>query len=313
MALGRTKVAVIGCGSVGSTLAYNIVSNQLCGELLLIDVNKKKVWAEATDLQHSLGFSNSKVHIYDGEYADCSDADVIVITIGAPYKLGMTRLDMYEKARAVIDTIIPPVMASGFSGIFVVVSNPVDLMTQYIQKLSGLPCEKVIGTGTLLDSSRLRMYLADLLDVDPRSVNAICMGEHGDSQMIPWSQATVGGKPFLDILADDPGRFGKVNLDNIQGEISQIAYEVVAGKGATYYGIASVTAQVIRAILFDENKVLPVSCMLRGEYGASGVYAGVPAVVTSEGIKELVTYHLTEEEQRKFAASVEVLKGYTRK
>ncbi|MBQ3378620.1 MAG: L-lactate dehydrogenase [Clostridia bacterium] len=310
MSLGRTKVAVIGCGSVGSTLAYNIVSNQLCGELLLIDINKKKVWAEATDLKHSLGFSNSKVYIHDGEYDDCSDADIIVITIGAPYKLGMTRLDMYEKARAVIDMIIPPVMASGFSGIFVVVSNPVDLMTQYIQKRSGLPYEKVIGTGTLLDSSRLRMYLADLLDVDPRSVNALCMGEHGDSQMIPWSQATVGGKPFLDILADDPKRFGHVDLDNIQSEIAHIAYEVVAGKGATYYGIASVTAQVIRAILFDENKVLPVSCMLRGEYGVSGIYAGVPAVVALEGIKELVTYHLTPDEQKKFAASIEVLKGY---
>ncbi|MBR2742156.1 MAG: L-lactate dehydrogenase [Clostridia bacterium] len=310
MALGRTKVAVIGCGSVGSTLAYSIVSNQLCNELLLIDINKKKVWADATDLQHSLGFSNSRVHIQDGEYKDCGDADVIVVTIGAPYKLGMTRLDMYEKARAIVDTIIPPVMASGFSGIFVVVSNPVDLMTRYIWKLSGLPHERVIGTGTLLDSSRLRMYLADLLDVDPRSVNAICMGEHGDSQMIPWSQATVGGKPFLHILADDPERFGRIDLDKIQDEIAHIAYEVVASKGATYYGIASVTAQVIRAILYDENKVLPVSCMLNGEYGFSGIYAGVPAVVTSSGIKELVTYHLTPEEQRRFAASVEVLKGY---
>ncbi len=313
MALQKSKVAIVGCGSVGSTLAYNLVSSHLCNELLLIDLYEKKAWAEGMDLHHSMGFSDGKVHVSNGHYSDCGDADIIVLTVGAPYREGMTRLDMYDNACKIMDGIVPEIMQSGFQGIFVVVTNPVDLMTQYVQKLSGLPCEKVIGTGTLLDSSRLRMYLAELLDVDPRSVNAFCMGEHGDSQMIPWSQATIGGKPFLDILKDNAERLKAVDLKHIQEHISQIAYEVVANKGATFYGIASVTAQIIRAILFDENKVLPVSCMLHGEYGFEGIYAGIPAVVNSSGIKEPVTYHLLPEEEKELNRSLSVLKGYCEK
>lgn len=313
MALSRTKVVIVGSGAVGSTLAYTLVTNHLCNELLLIDLNEKKAWAEATDLHHSMGFSNSKVHVSNGHYSDCGDADIVVLTVGAPYREGMTRLDMYEKACRIMDTIIPEVMASGFKGIFLVVTNPVDLMTQYIQEKSGLPCEKVIGSGTSLDSSRLRMYLAELMDVDPRSVNALCMGEHGDSQMIPWSQATVGGKPFLDILKDNPERLSNVNLDQIQEQIAKIAYEVVANKGATFYGIAAVAAQIIQAILFDENKVMPVSCMLHGEYGFEGIYAGIPAVINCNGVKEPVTYHLTAEETELLNKSLSVLKSYREK
>lgn len=310
MPLGRSKVAIVGSGAVGTTLAYTLVTNHLCNELLLIDLNEKKAWAEATDLHHSLGFSNSKVQISSGHYSGCGDADIVVLTVGAPYREGMTRLDMYEKACRIMDTIIPDVMASGFNGIFLVVTNPVDLMTQYIQERSGLPCEQVIGTGTSLDSSRLRMYLAELMDVDPRSVNALCMGEHGDSQMVPWSQATIGGKPFLDILADNPERFKNVDLGSIQEHIASIAYEVVANKGATFYGIAAVTSQIIQAILFDENKVMPVSCMLHGEYGFDGIYAGIPAVINCNGVKELITYHLTATETEKLNKSLSVLKRY---
>lgn len=310
MAINKTKVAIIGCGAVGSTLAYYIASNQICNQLMLIDLREEKAWAEAADLTHSLGYSTGKMQISHGHYCDCSDADIVVLAVAAPYKPGMTRLDMYNDACKIVGAIVPQVMESGFNGIFLVVTNPVDLMTQFVQKCSNLPAKQVIGTGTSLDSARLRMYLADLLDVDPRSVEALCMGEHGDSQMIPWSQVTIGGKPFLDILADNPERLANVHPAGILQEISQVAYKVVASKGATCYGIASITGQIIRAILFDENKVMPVSCMLNGEYGVHGIYASIPAVLNNEGVKELVTYHLSDEENAQLKASLMVLKKY---
>lgn len=310
MSVGKTKVAIIGCGSVGSTLGYYLTSNHICNRLLLIDLNEKKAWAEATDMSHSLGFSNSRAQITSGHYSDCADADIVVLTVAAPYKEGMTRLDMYENCCKIMDSIVPKVMRSGFQGVFLVVSNPVDLMTQYVQRLSQLPPHRVLGTGTSLDSSRLRVYLADLMDVDPRSVNAFCMGEHGDSQIIPWSQVTVGGKPFMDILEDNPTRLKGVNLEQIQKEISGVAYDIVRYKGATFYGIATVTGSIVQSILFDENKVIPVSCRLSGEYGFDGIYAGIPAVIGNQGIKETVVCKLTALELEKLQDSLNVLKNY---
>lgn len=308
MAISKTKVAIVGCGNVGTTLSYYLVSNHICDRLLLINRTKSRAWAEAEDLKHSLGFSNIKMEIKSGEYSDCGDADVVVLTQAAVYKEGMTRLDMYKEARKIMDQTIPAIMDSGFQGIFLVVTNPVDLISQYVQQLSQLPPQRVFGTGTSLDSARLRVYLANLMDVDERSVLAMCMGEHGDSQIIPWSTVTIGGKPFLDILEDNPQRLKEVDLSQIQSEISQVAYDIVRGKKATYYGIASVTGQIVNAILNDEEKVMPVSCMLRGEYGLNGVYAGLPAVIYRNGIKESVTYHLTDEELRAFKNSVNILR-----
>lgn len=308
MTIQKTKVAIVGVGSVGSTLAYYLVGNQICNSLMLINRNKDKAIAEALDLKHSLGYSNTKTEITVGSYEQCGDMDLIVISVAAPYKLGMTRLDMYEGACRIIDSIIPPIMASGFKGIFLVVTNPVDLIAQYVQEISGLPHHQVIGTGTSLDSSRLRVYLADLLDVDPRSVNAFCLGEHGDSMMIPWSQITVGAKPFSHILEDNPERFKHVVVENIKEDIAKVAYKVVEFKGATYYGIASITGQIIRSILFDENKVIPVSCYQEGDYGCKGIYAGIPSVINSQGVKENVVYHLTEAEQALLQQSFEALK-----
>lgn len=308
MTIQKTKVAIVGMGSVGSTLAYYLVGNQIGNSLTLINRNRDKAVAEALDLKHSMGYSNTKTEIMVGSYEECGDMDIIVLCVAAPYKLGMTRLDMYASACRIMDSIIPPIMASGFNGIFVVVTNPVDLITQYVQEISGLPHNRVIGTGTSLDSSRLRVYLADLLDVDPRSVNAFCMGEHGDSMMVPWSQITIGAKPFSHILEDNPERFKHVVMENIKDDISKVAYKVVEFKGATYYGIASITGQIIRSILFHENKVIPVSCYLNGDYGCKGIYAGIPAVINSKGVKETVIYHLTEEEQQKLNQSFEALR-----
>lgn len=313
MAIGRSKVVVVGTGAVGAAVAFDIVMNHVCDDLILIDINKEKSWAEATDLQHSLGYSGSKMKVKDGEYSDCEDADLVVIAAALPYITGQTRLDMLEKAAGIMKSIVPPIMESGFSGIMVVITNPVDVMSYYVHKLSGLTANKVIGTGTALDSARLKYHLADVMNVDPQSVNALCMGEHGDSQIIPWSQITVGGKKFLDIINDNKARLKEFNINSVGDDIKKIAYRIVNAKGATTFGIAATTVQIIKAVLRDENKVIPVSAMLNGEYGEKGIYAGVPAVLNSQGVKELVEYHLADNEMMELKKSIDIIKEYSEK
>jgi L-lactate dehydrogenase len=313
MAIGRSKVVVVGTGAVGAAVAFDMVRNHVCDDLILIDINKEKAWAEATDLQHSLGYSGSKMRIKDGEYDECSNADIIVIAAALPYITGQTRLDMIEKAAGIMNNIVPKVMESGFSGIFVVITNPVDVMSYYVHKLSGIAANKVIGTGTALDSARLRYYLADVMNVDPQSVHALCMGEHGDSQIIPWSQITVGGKRFLDIINDNKVRLEGFNINTVTEDIKKIAYRIVNAKGATTFGIAATTVQIIRAVLNDENKVIPVSAMLNGEYDEENIYIGVPAVLNSQGVKELVEYHLSDDEMVELKKSISIIKEYNEK
>jgi len=309
MAIERKRVGIIGCGNVGATLAFHLVTEHICDDLILIDRNEKKALAEALDLQHSLGYSGNKINITAGSYQDCGDLDLIVLAVAAPYAAGMTRLDMADTAVGMVKEIIPQVMAARFRGIFLIITNPVDVITYWVQKLSGLPDRQVIGTGTSLDSARLRQFLAQAMEVDARSVEAFCMGEHGDSQFIPWSLINVGAKRFTEILRDNPERLKAIELDQVNSYISQIAYEIVNAKGATTYGIAAVAGQIIKAILQDENKVFPISAMLHGEYGEEDIYIGVPAVLTARGVKELVEYHLSEKEQICLKRSVEVIRG----
>jgi len=313
MAIGRSKVVVVGTGAVGAAVAFDIVMNNVCDDLILIDINKEKSWAEATDLQHSLGYSGSKMRVKSGEYDDCKDADLVVIAAALPYITGQTRLDMLEKAAGIMDSIVPAIIKSGFSGIFVVITNPVDVMSYYVHKLSGLPANKIIGTGTALDSARLKYHLADVMSVDPQSVHALCMGEHGDSQIIPWSQVTVGGKRFLDIINDNKVRLEGFNINSVTEDIKKIAYRIVNAKGATTFGIAATTVQIIKAVLRDENKVIPVSAMLNGEYGEKDIYMGVPAVLNSQGVKELVEYHLADNEIVELKKSIGIIKEYNDK
>ncbi len=313
MAISRNKVAIIGVGNVGAALAHHLTINSICDDLVLINRNRQKAWAEVMDLSHALGFSPSSMRISDGTYEDAADADIVVLAISAPTPGAVSRLDMLEASAKAVSAIVSDVMKAGFNGIFLVVTNPVDPLAYLTQKISGLPAARVIGTGTSLDSARLRHYLAKLMGVDPRSMEAFCIGEHGDSQIIPWSQITVGGKKFSEILTDWKTRFEGVNLEGVRSEIAEIGYRVVQGKGSTSYGIASMAAQIIRAILRDENKVMPVSAMFQGEYGETDVYAGIPAVLGMSGVKELVEYHLTEDEAAGFARSIKILREANRK
>lgn len=310
MALSRSKVAIIGMGNVGSALAHHLVLTNLCDDLVLINRNRQKAWAEAMDLKHALGYRDSKMHVVDGTYEDCKDVDIVVITASAPYIKGMSRIDLLHKSVEIMDEMIPQIMNSGFDGIIINITNPVDCITQYIQKISKLPPRRVIGTGTSLDTARLRQILADIMDVDPGSVGAVCIGEHGDSQVIPWSKVTVGEKLFSDILKDNKSRLHSIKLEEIEHEVMDVAHQIAQKKGNTSYGIASVTARMIKAIINDDNIVMPVSAYFDGEYELKDVYAGIPVVLGKNGVKELIEYTLTQEEQKAFFHSADMIKQY---
>lgn len=307
MIINRRKVVIVGAGLVGSSTAFSLITQGICDEVMIIDINKNKAHGEMMDLCHCVEYLNRNVKVSEGEYKDCSDADIVVITAGAPPKPGQTRLDTLELSANIAKAIVEPIMASGFSGHFIVVSNPVDIIAYYVYKLSGLPKNQVIGTGTAMDSARLKHFIGQLIGVDPRSVQGYTMGEHGDSQMCPWSHVTVGGKRITDILSDND-EYKDVNLDEIVQRVTRVGLEILEVKGTTCYGIATTVAGIIKAVMNDENKIIPVSTLLEGEFGEHDVFCGVPAILNRNGVQDVVEVHLTPEEEIKFKHSVSVIR-----
>ena len=307
------KVAIVGTGLVGSSTAFSLITQGVCDEILMIDINKEKALGEVMDLKHCIEYLNRNTKIKVGDYEECSDVDIVVITAGAPPKPGQTRLDTLDLSAKIVESIVNPIMSSGFKGHFIIVSNPVDIIAYYVYKLSGLPKSNVIGSGTSIDSARLKNFIGDLFNVDPRSVQAYSMGEHGDSQMVPWSHVYIGGKPFNKVIEDNKDRVGEVDLDKLVLDTARAGWEVYNRKGTTYYAIASATVGIIKAIINDENKIIPVSTLLDGEYGEYNVFSGAPAVLNSEGVKEVVEIDMTEEELIKFKTSNEIISGYINK
>ena len=307
------KVAIVGTGLVGSSTAFSLITQGICDEILMIDINKEKALGEVMDLKHCIEYLNRNTKIKVGDYEECSDVDIVVITAGAPPKPGQTRLDTLDLSAKIVESIVNPIMSSGFKGHFIIVSNPVDIIAYYVYKLSGLPKSNVIGSGTSIDSARLKNFIGDLFNVDPRSVQAYSMGEHGDSQMVPWSHVYIGGKPFNKVIEDNKDRVGEVDLGKLVLDTARAGWEVYNRKGTTYYAIASATVGIIKAIINDENKIIPVSTLLDGEYGEYNVFSGVPAVLNSEGVKEVVEIDMTEEELIKFKISNEIIREYINK
>lgn len=312
MTINRSKVVIVGAGLVGSSTAFSLITQGICDEVMIIDINKDKARGEVMDLCHCVEYLNRNVKVTQGSYEDCADADIVVITAGAPPKMGQSRLDTLELSVGIVKSIVNPIMASGFRGHFLVVTNPVDIIAHYVYKLSGLPKNQVIGTGTAMDSARLKHFIGEIFNVDPRSVQGYTMGEHGDSQMCPWSHVTVGGKRITDILADNK-EYGNVNLDDIVYKVTRVGFEILNVKGTTCYGIATTAAGLIKAILNDENKIIPVSTLLEGEFGEHDVFCGVPVILNRSGVKDVVEVHLNEEELAKFKHSVSVIREYTNK
>lgn len=307
----RRKVVLIGTGMVGMSFAYALVNQGgICNELVLIDVNKVRAQGEAMDLNHGLAFGKSNMKIYAGEYKDCKDADIVVIAAGVAQKEGETRLDLLQRNVEVFRSIVTPVVKSGFDGIFLVATNPVDIMTRVTYELSRFGASRVIGTGTSLDTARLRYLLGDYFTVDPKNIHAYVIGEHGDSEFVPFSQVMFATKPVAAILEDERNEYSIDDMRLIEDQVRTAAYKIIEAKRATYYGIGMAITRIVKAILGDENSVLTVSSKLCGEYGARDIFIGVPSIIGRNGVKEIVELTLTDEEKAKFDASADVLRTY---
>ncbi|QHT47964.1 L-lactate dehydrogenase [Bacillus sp. SB49] len=301
------RVALIGAGSVGSSYAFAMLNQAIAEEFVIIDLNEDKAMGDAMDLNHGKVFAPNPTKTWYGTYADCKDADIVCICAGANQKPGETRLDLVKKNLAIFQSIVDDVMASGFDGIFLVATNPVDILTYATWKFSGLPQNRVIGSGTILDSGRFRYLLGEYFDVTPQNVHANIIGEHGDTELPVWSHATIGGVPVMEWVERD-SRYHKEDLEEIFLNVRDAAYQIIEKKGATYYGIAMGLARITKAILNNENSILTVSAPLAGEYGLEDVYIGVPAVVNRTGIRNVVEINLNETEQKQLHHSAGVLK-----
>lgn len=301
----KRKVVLVGTGFVGMSMAYALLNQGGVNELVLIDVAKEKAVGEAMDLSDGVPCASARMVIRAGDYDECKDANIVVITAGVAQKPGETRLDLAKTNAKIIKEVTENVVKSEFKGIFLIASNPVDVMTYVVGKVSGFPTNKVIGSGTVLDTARLRFLVAEHLNVSSKNVHAYIMGEHGDSSFVPWSKSYIGCKPLKDIIEER--KEPEDVLENIYKQVQQEAYEIINKKKATYYGIGMGLTKIIKAILNDEHEILTVSTYLNGEYGQNDIFIGVPAIVNASGIQEILNLKLSEEEKEKFNYSCSVL------
>ena len=301
------KAAVIGCGFVGSATASTLMQSRLFSELVLLDVNMEKADGEAKDIAHGIPFAG-QMKIYAGTYDDAADAAIIIITAGANQKPGETRLDLVQKNTAIYQSIIPEIVKRDFGGILLIVSNPVDILTYVALKLSGLPENRVLGSGTVLDTARLKYALGEHLGVDSRSVHSFIIGEHGDSEIAAWSSTNVSGIPLND-FCEMRGHFNHdAAMDAIAEKVKNSAYEIISKKQATYYGIAMSVKRICECIVRNERSILPVSAMMHGEYGIEDITLSMPAIVGIGGVETHVPIALSEEEAEKLVESAKKLK-----
>ena len=306
MSLNKRKIGIIGAGHVGSHGGYSLISQGLVEELVYIDVDKEKAVAQALDLQDSSTYLGRRVKVYAGNYSDIKDADILIVAAGPLPDMAAGQTDRQQTLGAtvaILKDIIPQIKASGFNGIIVNISNPADVVTHYLQEKLNWNPKRILSTSTTLDSSRVRRAIAEETGYDQHSIYAYALGEHGESQFVPWSNVTVGGKPILELIKEQPERFGKLNLDEIASRAKKTGWIILGGKGSTEFGIGASIANVVQAIFGGEDRILPVSTLLQGQYGQSGVYASVPYRVNNEGIAEVIELKLTAEEQAKFAQS----------
>lgn len=305
----KRKLVVVGTGFVGMSMAYSIVSQGLdINEMILIDVQKDKAVGEAMDLSDGIPCSPSHMVVRAGEYSECKDADIVVITAGLNQKPGQTRLELSQANAAIMKDITTQVVDSGFKGIFLVASNPVDIMTKVVQEVSHFPTSRVIGSGTALDTSRLRYQIGKYLDVSSKNIHAYVMGEHGDSSFVPWEHAYVGCKRMVDIMKDEERDFA--DLNKIYVEVRDSAYEIINRKKATYYGIGLGLTRIIKNILNNTNQILTVSAYLNGEYGHKDIYIGMPVIINRDGAREILQLDLSLENQQRLDESCRMLTEY---
>lgn len=307
--INSRKIAIIGCGFVGSACAFALMQSGLFSEMVLIDSNNQRAEGEALDISHGLPFSKP-MQIYSGTYDDITDAGIIAITAGAGQKPGESRLELVHKNVEIFKSIIPEISKRNYKGILLIVSNPVDIMTYTALKLSGLPSNQVFGSGTVLDTARLKYLLGEHLGVDARSVHAFILGEHGDSEIAAFSSANVSGielKKFCDFACKTDKH--EEAMKEIAEDVKLSAYEIIKKKGATYYGIAMSVRRICEAIILDQKSILPISCLQNGKNGIENVVLSMPMIVGKHGVERSVEISLSEEERRAIKSSADMLKG----
>ena len=295
----KNKVVIIGCGNVGMSYAFSLLNQKTAvNELVLIDINEEKTIGEAMDLNHGLPYSPSKIDIKAGNYSDCNDAKIVMIAAGRNQEVGETRMDLVDKNIIVFKDIISKVVDSGFKGIFIIATNPVDIMTYVTWKYSNFPKEKVIGTGTILDSARLRYEIGNRLNINSKNVHAYVIGEHGDTEIVPWSNATIGLTSLNEFLSLNDRK-------ELEEKVRNIAYDIIKKKGNTSYGIGMATTRITNAILNNENAILTISSFDK----ENGLFIGYPTIINNNGAIKRLDFPLSNEEKNKFNYSIETLKN----
>lgn len=301
------KIAIIGAGHVGSHAGYSLASQGLVENIVYIDIDKKKAFSQALDIFDSIVYLPHRIIVKDGDYSDIDDADIMVICAGPLPNMSQTRMDTLGDTVAVMKDIISNIKKTKFAGIIINISNPADVITHYIQNQLNYDYKKIISTSTTLDSARLRRALSEELNIDQKSIYAYSLGEHGESQMVAWSTVTIAGKPLFELIKEKPEKYGKLDLNKIAEKGKKGGWEVLGGKGSTEFGIGASLSEVVKAIICNEHRVLPVSVYLNGEYGQKDVYASVPAVLGKDGVEEIIELNMTEEEKKLFDNSCKIM------
>ncbi len=307
--MDRSKVVVVGTGFVGMSYAYALVNQGAAEELVLIDIDHEKAVGEAMDLNHGLAFAPRKMNIRAGGYEECKDAGLVVITAGVNQKDGETRIQLLSRNASIIKSVVKNVMKSGFDGILLVASNPVDILAYVAWKESGLDKSRVIGSGTSLDTARLRYEISSRVHIDPRNIHAYILGEHGDSEFVVWSNANIGAKPIFDVI-NSMDEISFEDLDHIYQDVRDAAYEIIKRKRATYYGIGMALVRITSAIFNNENRIMPISVLNDGVFPCEDdVYIGLPAVLNRDGVHHVVHFALSPKEKDKLNKSANILRS----
>mgnify|MGYP005870872039 FL=1 len=309
MEIQKRKIVIIGAGHVGSHAGYALISQGIADEIVYIDVDEKKAAAQALDLFDSTVYLRQRAIVRAGDYSDAKDAQLMIVAAGPlpDMSKGQTRMDTLRQTIAIMKDVAEKIRMSGFAGIILNISNPADVVTHYLQHVLNWPSQKIFSTSTTLDSARLRRAIAEAVGVDQKSVYAYALGEHGESQMVPWSTVTIAGKSLKKLMEERPDTYGRLDLKALAAAGKAGGWVILGGKGSTEFGIGASIAEVVRAIFGDERRILPVSVLLDGKYGQKGVYASVPALLGSDGILDVIELDLNEEEQEQFNASCKTM------
>lgn len=308
--INTRKIGIIGAGHVGSHCAFSMILQGVCDDITFVDVNREKAVSQALDCMDTISFLPHKATIKSGTIKDLGDKEIIIICVGTIDNISKDRLFELDHSLKIIKSFVPEIMKTGFNGYFIVITNPVDIITYYVQQLSGLPYNQVIGTGTGLDSARLRRILSTETGIDARSIQAYMLGEHGDSQIAAFSCATVNGKLLSELITEKPEKFPNIDFKSIEKKTAETGWDIFSGKNSTEFGISCVCTEIVKAIFHDEKKVMPCSAFLQGEYGTFNIYAGVPAVIGKNGIEYIIELSLNESEKKKLSNTFDIIKHH---